>query len=175
MELGSAPGEPGHTRALPEVDVSVLTGLLERLDELPGNRADIYRLTDVLQVDTDQLLSLIEVAELLGFATIANGDITLTPLGETFAEASILGRKAIFAARLRRVPLFKWLLSLLKASHRGELDRRVIATALELEFPPEEAERQLDIATQWGRYAEVLAYDDSEEMFYLEPAAAGGN
>lgn len=175
VELGSAPGEPGHTRALPEVDVSVLTGLLERLDELPGNRADIYRLTDVLQVDTDQLLSLIEVAELLGFATIANGDITLTPLGETFAEASILGRKAIFAARLRRVPLFKWLLSLLKASHRGELDRRVIATALELEFPPEEAERQLDIATQWGRYAEVLAYDDSEEMFYLEPAAAGGN
>lgn len=173
VELGSAPGEPGHTRALPDVDIGVLTGLLERLDELPGNRADIYRLTDDLKVNDSQLLSLIEAAELLGFARVANGDITLTPLGETFADASILGRKAIFAARLRRVPLFKWLLSLLKASNRRELDRNVIIAALELEFPPAEAERQLDIATQWGRYAEVWAYDDSEEMFYLEPTPAG--
>ncbi|GIV83660.1 MAG: hypothetical protein KatS3mg052_0667 [Candidatus Roseilinea sp.] len=44
-------------------------------------------------------------------------------------------RKAIFAARLRRVPLFRWLLSLLRASQRQQLDRGVVQTALELEFP----------------------------------------
>jgi len=172
VELGTAPGEPGRTRALPDVGISDLTGLLERLDDLPGNRADIYRLSEDLKVDSNHLLALIEAAELLGFATVAQGDITLTPLGETFAEASILGRKAIFAARLRRVPLFKWLLSLLKAAHQQQLDYGVVLTALELEFPREEAERQLDIATQWGRYAELLSYDDSEERFYLEPAGA---
>ncbi|MCS6843305.1 MAG: nitrate/sulfonate/bicarbonate ABC transporter ATP-binding protein, partial [Caldilineales bacterium] len=170
VELGTAPGEPGRTRALPPVDVNDLAGLLERLDELPGNRADIYRLREALQVDSDRLLALIEAAELLGFATVAQGDITLTPLGETFAEASITGRKAIFATRLRRVPLFKWLLSLLKAAPRQQLDYAVVQTALELEFPREEAERQLEIITHWGRYAELLAYDDSEEVFYLEPA-----
>jgi NitT/TauT family transport system ATP-binding protein len=168
VELGTAPGEPGRTRVLPDVDVNDLAGLLERLDELPGNRADIYRLSESLQVNSDQLLALIEAAELLGFATVAQGDVTLTSLGETFAEASILGRKAIFAARLRRVPLFKWLLALLKAAQQQQLDYGVVQTALELEFPPEEAERQLEIATQWGRYAEILAYDDSEEVFYLE-------
>lgn len=171
VELGTAPGEPGRTRALPDVDVNDLAGLLERLDELPANRADIYRLSDALQVDSSHLLAVIEAAELLGFATVAQGDITLTSLGETFAEASILGRKAIFAARLRRVPLFKWLLALLKASQQQQLDYDVVQTALELEFPREEAERQLEIATQWGRYAEMLAYDDSQETFYLESAS----
>jgi NitT/TauT family transport system ATP-binding protein len=170
VELGSAPGEPGRTRPLPDVGINDLAGLLERLDEMPNKRADIYRLTEDLKVDSNHLLALIEAAELLGFASVAQGDISLTPLGETFAEASILGRKAIFAARLRRVPLFRWLLSLLKASNRQQLDHAVVQTALELEFPAEEAERQVEIAIQWGRYAEVLAYDDAEERFYLEPA-----
>ena len=174
VELGTAPGEPGRTRALPPVDINHLAGLLERLDELPNDRADIYRLTQDLQVDSSHLLSLIEAAEMLGFATVAQGDISLTSLGETFAEASILGRKAIFAARLRRVPLFKWLLSLLKAAHQQQLDYGVVQMALELEFPRDEAERQLETATQWGRYAEVLTYDDSDEMFYLESVAGPG-
>ncbi len=40
--------------------------------------------------------------------------------------------------------------------------------ALELEFPPEETERQLETIVDWGRYAEVLVYDDDEETLYLE-------
>ena len=59
---------------------------------------------------------------------------------------------------------------MLKAAHDQELNYGVVLTALELEFPSDEAERQLDIATHWGRYAEILAYDDSSEVFYLEPA-----
>lgn len=168
VELGSAPGEPGRTRVLPDVTINDLAGLLERLLELPGGRTDIYRLADDLRVDPSHLLALIEAAELLGFASVAQGDISLTPLGETFAEASITGRKAIFAARLRRVPLFRWLLSLLAASHRQQLDKGVVRAALELELSPDEAERQVEVAIQWGRYSELLAYDDGEQVFYLE-------
>lgn len=170
LELGSAPGEPGRTRALPHVGINDLAGLLEHLSEAPGSRHDIYQLVNDLNVDSDHLLRLTEAAELLGFTTIAEGDITLTPLGETFAEASILARKEIFAARLRRLPLFRWLLALVRASEGQRLKSEVVQTALELEFPAEEAERQLDTAIHWGRYAELLAYDDDEGMLYLEPA-----
>jgi NitT/TauT family transport system ATP-binding protein len=45
----------------------------------------------------------------------------------------------------------------------------VIQKALELEFHEEEAERQLDTAIDWGRYAELLAYDDSSQVLFLEP------
>ena len=170
IELGSAPGEPGRTRGLPDIQIDDLAGLLEYLDTLPHNRSDIYRLVDELGVDSDKLLLLTEAAELLGFATIEKGDITLTPLGETFSEASILARKEIFATRIRRVPIVRWLRNMLRASEKQQLRREVIQTALGLEFPPEEAERQVEMVVNWGRYAELLAYDDDEETLYLEPA-----
>ncbi len=170
IELGSAPGEPGGTRRLPHITIGDLAGLLEQLAEQPGNRSDIYRLADDLGVDSDHLLLLTEAAELFGFATIEKGDITLTPLGETFAEASILARKEIFATRLRRVPIVRWLMGMLSASERQQLKWDVVRTALELEFPAEEAQRQLETVINWGRYAEILAYDDDTETIYLEPA-----
>jgi NitT/TauT family transport system ATP-binding protein len=171
IEQGTAPGEPGRTRRLPDIAISDLSGLLERLDDLPRNRSDIYLLEDELGVDSDKLLRLTDASELLGFATIEKGDITLTPLGETFAEASILARKEIFATRIRRLPMVRWLLSMLRAAERQRLRGEVVLTALELEFPTEEAQQQLETVVEWGRYAEIIAYDDDEEMLYLEPNA----
>ncbi len=174
IELGVAPGEPGITRALPHINIGDLAGLLEYLDQLPNNQTDVYRLADVLNLDSENLLSLTEAAELLGFAHIEKGDIKLTDLGGTYAEARILTRKEIFATRIRRLPLFRWILSMLKASEKQCLNWKVIKTALELEFPPHEIERQLEIIIEWGRFGEVLAYDDDEEMLFLEPAQPEG-
>lgn len=168
IELGSAPGEPGRTRSLPQVTITDLAGLLEHLSDLPNDRADIYRLTDELNIDSNHVLSLTEAAEILGFATVAKGDISLTALGETFAEASILARKEIFATRIRRLPLVRWLTTMLKNSENRALGWGVIQAALELEFPPEEAEKLLDTLINWGRYAEIISYNDDREMVYLE-------
>lgn len=173
LELGTAPGEPGRTRTLPQIGIGNLIGLLERLADLPGNQADIFRLVDEFGVDSDAVLQLTDAAELLGFATIARGDIALTPLGETFAEASILARKEIFATRIRRVPVFRWMMNMLGSAERHRLRWNVVQAALELEFPPELAESQLDTAVNWGRYAEILAYDDDEEILYLEDRPVG--
>lgn len=167
-ELGSEPGQPGRTRALPHVHISDLTGLLEYVAEKPDDQDDIYHLTEELKVDSDHVLSLTETAELLGFATVAKGDIILTPLGETFAEASILARKEIFAARIRRLPLVRWLIGMLHRADKHTLKWDVVKFALELEFPSEEAEKQLDTLINWGRYAEIFSYDDGAEEIYLE-------
>jgi NitT/TauT family transport system ATP-binding protein len=173
IEHGTAPGEPGPTRGLPHVTINDLAGLLEHLKELPVHRADIYHLAREIKVNSDEVLRLTEAVELLGFATIDKGDILLTSLGETYAEASILTRKEIFASRIRRLPLFRWLLNLLAADDRHQLEWDVVLTALELEFPPDEAERQLDTAVNWGRYSELIAYEDTSEVLFLEPGPAG--
>jgi NitT/TauT family transport system ATP-binding protein len=170
LELGTAPGEPGHTRSLPDVQVGNLTGLLEGLAEKPDDRADIYRLVEELKIDSNHLFLLTESAELLGFATVAQGDITLTALGQTFVDASILARKEIFATRIRRLPMFRWLLNMLEKSDVHTLEWDVIQSALELEFPPEEAEKQVEIAVNWGRYAELISYDDAKGTISLEEA-----
>ncbi len=172
IEMGSAPGEPGLKRPLPPTKITDLAGLLEHVATKPRDRADLYRLAEELGVDSDHLLQLTETAELLGFATVTGGDIALTPLGETFAEASILARKEICATRVRRLPLYRWLLSMLQATHEKRLELGVAQTALELDFPTEVAARQLETIIDWGRYTELLAYDDTRDYFYLEPAGA---
>lgn len=48
------------------------------------------------------------------------------------------------------------------------LDREVIHTALELKFPQEEAEKQLDTLINWGQYAELNSYNDNKALIYLE-------
>lgn len=167
-ELGTLPGEPGLTRLLPTITINDLAGLLEHINNSPHDCLDIYRLPEEIKVDSDHLLRLTEAAELLGFATISQGDIAITPLGEAFAEAGIPARKDIFASRIRRLPLFKWLLSMLSVANKHQLEWDVVQAALQLEFPREEAERQIDLAVDWGRYAGLLSYDDGREMIYLD-------
>lgn len=173
IELGTAPGEAGCTRALPHLVINDLAGLIEQLHAAPNHHAAIYKLVDELKVNLDSLLHLTEAAELLGFVTLAHGDITLTALGETFAEASILARKEIFATRIRRLPMFRWLLSMLQAADNHQLEKDVIIKALELDFTPEEAARQVEIAINLGRYAELLAYNDTTETLYIEASGVG--
>lgn len=171
-ELGTAPGEGGRTRLLPHIEIGDLAGLLEHLAESEKTKHDIYLLEDQLGVDSDYLLRLTETAELLGFASIAKGDIEITPLGQTFADASILARKEIFASRARRIPIMRWLITMLQASEKHELKWNVIQTALSLEFPPEEAESQIETLIQWGRYSEIITYDDGSEVISLEMSPA---
>ena len=172
-EHGSAPGAPGRTRPLPHIELSDLFGLVEHIDLSPGNTTDIYRLADEFQMEVDDVLPLVEAAEILGMGVVSKGDIALTTLGETFAEASIAARKEIFASRIRRLPFFQWLLMLLKKSDKQQLKWDVVQMALELEFPPHEAEKQLETAVTWGRYATVLAYEDDTGILSLEPESAG--
>lgn len=169
IELGTAPGEPGKTRALPHVSINAIAGLLENLAEHDG-RYDLYRLAEELRLEIDDLLPIVEAAEMLGFAIVSSGDVMLPPLGETFAEASILARKEIFATRARRVPLIRWILGGLRSSPESRMPRQMLETVLQWDFTPEEATRQMDTAINWGRYSELLAFDDDTETLYQEQA-----
>lgn len=169
MEVGTAPGTPGPTRVLPHASVNALAGILEHLMVHAG-KYDIYRLDSELETEMADMIQVIEMAEILGFATVSEGDIQLTPLGEAFAEASILTRKELFAQRARRLPMIQWMMQMLNAAPGHALSWKVFHTALLPEFPDEMAERQLDVAINWGRYAELLDYNDSDEMVSLAVA-----
>jgi NitT/TauT family transport system ATP-binding protein len=165
-EVGTAPGAPGQTRLLPLASVHALSGLMEYLEDA-DTAYDIYKLDDDLELEMTELVPTIEMAEMLGFATVNAGDIQLTPLGQAYAEASILTRKELFANRVRRLPMFQWMTEMLQASPDKALPWRVFFAALRPEFPDKLAERQMDIVIDWGRYAELIDYDDRDEMVSL--------
>ena len=130
--------------------------------------ANIYDVAHDLKIESDDILRLTEAAELLGLCTIDEGDVTITDLGSQFARANITMRKDIFASRIRRLPLFVWLLGMLEAENDHQLEWDVVQKALEIEFPAAESERMVETAVEWGRYGELLAYDDARESITLE-------
>ena len=170
-EVGSAPGSPGETRLLPPSSVGEMAGLLEHINE-PPHPYDIYKLEGELGVTMADLLETIQMVEMFGYASVNAGDIVITPLGRAFAEASIQTRKELFKQRARRLPIMVWMMDMLKATPEETLPWKVFFTALRPEFPDELAERQLDVIIDWGRYGELIDYDDRTETLRLDPSVS---
>src|SRR5437867_5381678 len=164
--LGTQPGQPGVTRPLPNSQRNAVAGLLEKLvDE--GGRVDLYRMGGDLVLELDDLLPIVEAGDLLGFITVHEGDLLLTPLGRAYADATILARKAIIAGRVLRLPVIGWIYETLQRDDNGRVARDYFHDKLQADFG-DEAEEQLDIAISWGRQAELFAYDADTRELYLE-------
>lgn len=148
----------GHR--LPDVDISELSGLLETIEEAPKDRVDLPELADSLHLDMDDLFQLTEMLQIFGLARISEGDVELTPAGKQFAIADILGRKRLFAQLLlEHVPLARHIRSVLDQEPQHRANEERFLEELERYLSEKEAERVLEVIIDWGRYAEIFAYD----------------
>lgn len=157
---------------LPDVEPSELSGLIETLVETTdtsAERMDLPELADELMMNVDDLFPILETLDVLGFAQIIEGDIRLTSLGKQFYDADLQARKQIFAKRLlETIPLARYIRRVLdeKNSHRVSEER--FLTKLEDYLSEKEAERVLTTMIDWGRYAEIFAYDAKAGILSLE-------
>ena len=153
-------------KKLPHARLNALAGLLEKLAS-EGGRSDLPKLSTALILELDDLLPLVEAGELLGFAILEGGALVLTPLGHTYAEASILARKELLAGRVLRLPLISWIYDTLQRDDTRSTAHSYFFDKLQGEFG-DLAEDQLDTAISWGRHAELFAYNDDTGELYLE-------
>ncbi|MEJ0020151.1 MAG: nitrate/sulfonate/bicarbonate ABC transporter ATP-binding protein [Acetobacteraceae bacterium] len=169
----AAPQAASIAVPLHSVGTNQMAGLLEALAGPPYNgRADLPALAAVLQYEVDELLPLGETLQLLRFAVLEEGDITLTDDGRRFAAADTEERKQIFAAALTaHVPLARMVRQVLdeRWNHRASAVR--FRDELEDHMSPEYAEATLRILVAWGRYAELFSYDEEAEQFSLDDIA----
>jgi NitT/TauT family transport system ATP-binding protein len=167
---GVKPEPIGIGYRLPDAAVQQVSALIEKLGEEPYHgRADLPHLADEENLTTDELLPLLELLQLLGLAHVSGGDIELTAMGRAYAEADMLTRKQIFAeALLNHVPLAAHIRRVLdeRPGHRAPAAR--FLRELEDHLSEEEAERVLETVINWGRHAEIFAYDDDDRVLSLE-------
>ena len=64
---------------------------------------DLPDVADTLMLDIDDLFPLTELLEILRFAKVSKGDITITDEGKAFVEADILERKKIFSHSFKKI------------------------------------------------------------------------
>jgi len=161
--LEAAVTPDGHS--IPTVPVSHLTGFVHRLDAL-GGREDLHDLARDLPMEADDLLPVVDAANLLGFVELLQGDVVLTPQGRRFAEAEIAERKTIFGQQaLANVVMLQKIVGLLEQAPNHRVREDSLLDALEKKFSPVESRRKLNTAIRWGRYAGLFTYDDDRGEF----------
>lgn len=156
---------------LPQIEISELTGFMETLmsDEYAGKKVDLPELAEELHLDVDDLFPITEALEILRFGRVATGDIELSEDGKKFANADILERKKIFADHLiRYIPLVRHICRVLedRPGHRASEER--FLRELEDYLSEDVAEEVLTVVIDWGRYAEIFAYDYNTGILSFE-------
>jgi NitT/TauT family transport system ATP-binding protein len=163
---------------LPHARPGGVAGLLELLLD-KGGRDDIYRLADDLAFEIDDLLPIVDAAQLLGFLKVEEGDATITETGAQFGNSEILRQKEIFRdAALTNILLLRQIRRALEAKSDHSVPEEFFLDMLDEQFSDEESRRQIETAVNWGRYAELFDFDAARRRFVmpdaLEETAAPG-
>ncbi len=158
---------------LPDVSTNTLAGLIETVAAPPYNgRADLPVIARRLQLEVDDLFPVAELLHHLGFAEVIQGDIVLKPAAKHFAEADLETRKKLFAEHLlAAIPLAQRIRRVLDERPGHRAPRVRFEQELEDHLTDAAAEETLDAVINWGRYAEIFAYDDGTQTFSLENPA----
>jgi NitT/TauT family transport system ATP-binding protein len=159
-----------HYQMLPHARPGGMAGLLELLLD-KGGRDDIYRLADDLAFEIDDLLPIVDAAQLLGFLKVEEGDAAITETGAQFGNSEILRQKEIFReAAESNVLLLRQIRRALEAKSDHTVPEDFFLDMLDEQFSEEESLRQLETAVNWGRYAEMFDFDASRRRFVLPEA-----
>ena len=164
---------------LPHARPGGVAGLLELLLDKNG-RDDIYRLADDLAFEIDDLLPIVDAAQLLGFLKVEEGDASITERGAEYANSEILRQKEIFRdAALENVLLLRQIRRALDAKSDHTVPEEFFLDMLDEQFSDEESKRQIETAVTWGRYGEIFDFDAARRRFVMpdvlqEEAPGGG-
>ena len=158
---------------LPAAESSRMEAIVELLADEPFHgRADLPMLAEDSGLDDKELLDVTSALTLLGFAHLDGGDIILTPLGRDFAQADQAQRKAIFGRQLvENVPLVAYIRHGLDQDPSGDLPEQMFLKLLSYTLPESEAEAALRVAVEWGRYADLFAYNYNTGVIHVPDAA----
>lgn len=161
---------PEYAYRLPEVSIPELTGLLETMESHEINdKIDLPELAEALHLDVNSLFPLTEILDMLRFAKISSGALLFLEAGKQFAAADILQRKQLFAKQLLKyIPLARHIREVLDQKNNHSVSKAVFIDELQEFLSEEETERLLRIIIDWGRYAEIFAYNYDTEIFSLE-------
>jgi NitT/TauT family transport system ATP-binding protein len=167
---GARPQMTPIEHPLPEVSVGGLAGLLEIL-VARGGEDGLAEIADELNFEIDDLLPLVDASVMLGLADTSNARIAITAEGREFVAADILTSKQLFAKYVvEHAPLVRAIVQALSATDDHGLREGFFLDLLRRGFSTSEARRQLDIAIDWGRYAELFDYDSDDGELVLEGA-----
>lgn len=157
----------GRVEPIPNVPVGRIVGLLEILQN-NQETINIYELSTRIGTDFGETIAIVKAAEMLDLVDTPKHEVTMTTLGWYFLAAPLAARKTLFRKQILRLRLFQMLTARLNENPGARVKEDEILEQLASLLPYDQPESLFATLISWGRYAEILDYDQRTGSVHLE-------
>jgi NitT/TauT family transport system ATP-binding protein len=163
-EVATVAATPARTRveSIPAVPVGTIVGLLEIL-EASREIIDVFDLSARIGKEFGETIGIVKATEMLGLVDTPKDDVRMTQLGWYFLAAPQPARKTLFRQAISKLRLFQLLMQRLEEGEERRVDGEAFREELATLLPYDQPSKLFDTLITWGRYAEILDYDESSD------------
>jgi NitT/TauT family transport system ATP-binding protein len=173
-----AEGAPGtvtstagpRVEAIPNAPVETIVGLLEILED-SQETINVFDLSAKIGREFGETIAIVKAAEMLGLVDTPKDDVAMTQVGWYFLAAPAAVRKTLFRQAIMKLRLFQLLTSRLEAAPDGRVDADTVLEELGTLLPYDQPSKLFHTLIAWGRYAELVDFDQDANAVYLHQAS----
>ncbi|HZU34474.1 MAG TPA: AAA-associated domain-containing protein, partial [Gemmataceae bacterium] len=155
---------PPTLEPLPQAVPSEILGLVETLAGYDG-QMELFELAARARQEFGHVAQIVLAAEILDFVDTPRRQVVLTPLGRELVAADAPEQQRIFREQMKQIRLVQTVLQMLEKA--GPVDRDDLLDHLALHLPNQNAEVLLSTLLQWGRFADLIGYDETTQQVSL--------
>src|SRR6202171_2861530 len=156
--------------AIPNAPVETIVGLLEILED-SQETMNVFDLSARIGKEFGETIAIVKAAEMLDLVDTPKDDVVMTQTGWYFLAAPAAVRKTLFRQAIMKLRLFQMLTSRLAEQPNGRLDADIVLEELARLLPYDQPSKLFQTLIAWGRYAEVIDFDQNTNEVGLHAAA----
>jgi len=170
--------EVARVESIPNVPVETIVGLLEIIED-SQETINVFDLSARIGKEFGETIAIVKAAEMLDLVDTPKDDVHMTQLGWYFLAAPLPARKTLFKQAILKLRLFQIVAARLQAAEENRISAEAIREEVSALLPYDQPAKLLETLIAWGRYAEILDYDQDADMLYVpqqeQPAETGGD
>jgi NitT/TauT family transport system ATP-binding protein len=159
----------GRVETIPNAPVETIVGLLEILED-SKETINVFDLSARIGKEFGETIAIVKAAEMLGLIDTPKDDVVMTEAGWYFLAAPATVRKTLFRQAIMKLRLFQMLTGRLEAAPEGRIDADTVLVELGTLLPYDQPAKLFQTLIAWGRYAELVDFDQDANAVYLHGA-----
>jgi len=166
---GLVPAARARVEPIPSAPIETILGLLEIIEDAQET-INVFDLSARIGKEFGETIATVKAAEMLGLVDTPKDDVLMTQTGWYFLAAPAPARKALFKQAIMKLRLFQMVVSRLEEAPEGRIDAHDILDDLGRLLPYDQPAKLLETLVAWGRYAEVIDFDQNANVVHLYEA-----
>jgi len=150
--------------SLPYVTPAEVFGLLTLLGDASS---DVFELAERLGKEFGYVVRVVKAAELLSLVQTPEHDVIITPLGREVINASTAEQKRLVHEQLLKLKVFDLIVRLIRVQENQTMPEEDFLRELQVALPHEKPRPLFRTLLSWGRYAEIISYDQRHHLVRL--------